>query len=187
MIKINLLPHRAEEQGVSLKIQAAVGGVVLVAVLGVCAYFLTQITGQLSDTQQQITQVQAETKRLQGIIGEIDKIKERKADLEKQLAVIDDLEKGRLDTVKLMEDLARAAPEQLWFDKLDFKSGRVALSGAAVDNQVIAAFIQNLNQTPGISGVVLSDTTRATVNGLDVVKYNLSFSAAPNRVAKKEG
>lgn len=187
MIKINLLPHRAEQQGSSLKVQAAVGAVALVVVLAGCAYFYSEINGRVADSKQQITQVENEVKRLQGIIGEIDKIKDRKADLEKKLAVIDDLEKGRLDTVKLMEDLAKATPEPLWFDKVEFKAGRVAITGMALDNQLIAQFIQNLNATPGISGVVLAETSRLTSEGMDVVKFSLSFAVQPNRSAKKQG
>lgn len=187
MIKINLLPHRAEQQGSSLKLQAAVGAVALVVVLATCAYFLAEINGRIDDTKAQITQVTNEVARLQSIIGEIDKIKERKADLEKKLAVIDELEMGRLDTVRLMENLSRATPEQLWFEKVDYKAKRVSISGAALDNQVIAQFIQKLNQTPGFSGVVLSETTRAVQNGLDVVRFSLSFAAQPNRPAKKQG
>ena len=180
MIKINLLPIRAEQKGVGLKVQGAVGATALVVVLAVCGYFWAAINGRVTETTNNIARVNAEIARLQNIIGEIDKIKERKADLEKKLAVIDDLEKGRLTTVKVMDALARAVPPDMWLLNVDFRSPGVQLSGLALDNAVIARFIQNLNATPGVTGVVLSETARQTGDKqVETVRFSLHFNIAP--------
>jgi type IV pilus assembly protein PilN len=179
MIKINLLPIRHEQKGIGLKVQAAIGGVVLLITLGICGYFLAEISSRVSDTEAQIARVKSEITRLQNIIGEIDKIKERKADLEKKLEVIQTLESGRLETVRVMDALSRATPPELWLTKVDYKAKTVNLTGSALDNAVIAKFIQNLNTTPGITGVVLSETTRANEAKVEVVKFTLRFNIAP--------
>jgi type IV pilus assembly protein PilN len=184
MIKINLLPIRADDKTNSLKIQAGVGLAVLLIVAGVCFYFYNEINGQVGRVHSQIKRVEDETKRLQGIIGEIEQIKTRKADLEKKLEVIDSLEKDRLNTVMVMEAVALATPEQLWLSSLDFVGGAVKVQGAATDNQIIAIYIQALGQNPEISNIVLTETRRAEEQGFEVVKFTMTFTIKINNEAK---
>ena len=176
MIKINLLPVKKVDQGSNLKLQAALAAALILSVLSVCGYFLSKVGGEIKRMNAQIAKVKDETESLQRIIGEIDKIKERKADLEKKLSVIDGLEQGRLTTVKTMEFVSRAAPDQLWFDKFELKDTNLQISGFALDNQIIALFIQNLAKDPSVSAIVLRETSQAKYENMDVVKFSLTFS-----------
>lgn len=179
MIKINLLPVKKQDQGANLKLQGALAAVLVVAVLSICGYFQSRLLGEIAAMRSQIAKVNEETANLQKIIGEIDKIKERKADLEKKLEVIEGLELGRLSTVKIMELVSRSVPDQLWFDKFELKGSSLQVSGFALDNQIIAKFIQNLSKNPTVSGVVLRETSQALYEKMDVVKFSITFSVQP--------
>lgn len=179
MIKINLLPVKTEKKGSNLKLQGGVAAFILLAVAATCFWFLNDLDQQLADTRTQITKTEQEIAALQKIIGEIDQIKERKADLQKKLGVIEELESGRLDTVRAMDVIAHATPDTMWLDSLNYKGGSVSLTGLAIDNAIIAKFIQNLNQSPQVSRVVLTETSQATFNKLDVVKFSLQLTVKP--------
>ncbi len=185
MIKVNLLPVKIDKRAETLKVQAAIGVLALLLTLGICYWFYSDITSQVTRTQQQARQTQQEIEKLKSIIGEIDKIKNRKADLEKKLAVISDLEEGRFDTVRMMESVALALPEQSWLESLAYSGNSVSVDGYAFDNQIIAEFIQNLNANPQIGNVVLSETARKTVDTYDVVSFKLTFNVKPVRQGKK--
>lgn len=184
MIKINLLPIRAESKGSTLRLQAIAAAVLLLVVAGVCYWFYDGVLNEVADAQTELQRIQTETSRLQSIIGEIEQIKSRKADLEKKLEVIDSLEKDRLTTVKVMETVARATPEQLWLTNLEYVGGNVKVTGSATDNQIIAKYIQTLSQTPGVSNIVLSETKRGKEDGYDVVQFSMIFSIKVPNEAK---
>ena len=179
MIKINLLPVKTEKKGSNLKLQGGVAALVLLAVSATCFWFLASLDQELEDTRNQITKTEQEIAALQKIIGEIDQIKQRKADLQKKLDVIEDLERGRLDTVRAMDVIAHAMPDTVWLDNMAYKGGSVSLSGFAIDNAMIAKFIQNLNQNKQVARVILTETTQASFRNLDVVKFSLQLTVKP--------
>ncbi len=179
MIKINLLPVQKTSRNDALKIQGAVGALALIVTLGICWFFLSEINGEVEAAQQQITDTRNAINDLKKIVGEIEDIKKRKADLEKKLEVIHELEAGRLDTVRAMDGIARAVPEQLWLDNYELAGRGIKLSGLATDNQVIAEFMQNLSSNPQVAGVLLSETVRQTKEGYDIVRFSISLKFEP--------
>ena len=181
MIKVNLLPVKADRQAETLKIQGAIAAVAILVTLGVCWSFLSGIKQEVERTKQEITSTQAEIRKLRDIIGEIDQIKQRKENLERQLAVIESLEESRFDTVRMMEAVANTVPEQLWLNSLTYSGNGVSVNGHALDNQIIAEFIQNLNRHKQVTGVVLGETSRVDRGGLSIVRFSMRFTVRPER------
>lgn len=179
MIKINLLPVKTEKKGANLKLEGGVAAFVLIIVAATCFWFLNALNQEIENTRQQITKTEQEIAALQKIIGEIDQIKQRKADLQKKLDVIENLERGRLDTVRAMDIVAHATPDSVWLETMAYKGGNVLLTGLAIDNAMIAKFIQNLSQNSQVGRVVLSETSQASFKNLEVVKFSLQLTVMP--------
>jgi len=73
----------------------------------------------------------ADIARLKKEIGEVEKFKVRKAELQKKVDVISNLQKGRRGPSRYFEALSAAIPEKCWIDTLGLKDEKVTLSGIA--------------------------------------------------------
>ena len=101
--------------------------------------------------------------------------KTRKAELQKKVDVISNLQKGRSGPVRHFEALSAAIPEKCWIESLGIKDEKVTLSGVALNNHTIANFMTALGQTGRFRDVVLGVAEQTTVSGMKLVKFNLTF------------
>jgi type IV pilus assembly protein PilN len=145
--------------------------VVLVATI----YFHTTVSGKISRLDSDIAKANADIARLQKEIGEVEKFKTRKAELQKKVDIISNLQKGRTGPSRHFDALSAAIPEKCWIDTLSVKEGNVALSGVALNNYTIANFMTALGQTGRFRDVVLGAAEQTTVAGVKLVKFNLTF------------
>lgn len=173
MIRINLVRGKRKKRR-----ELSVGSVWIAAPLVVLAgtlYFHTTVSGKISRLDADIVKANADIARLQKEIGEVEKFKARKAELQKKVDIISNLQKGRSGPVRHFEALSAAIPEKCWIDTLSVKDARVTLSGVALNNYTIANFMTALGQTGRFRDVVLGAAEQTTVAGAKLVKFNLTF------------
>ncbi|HEY5191255.1 MAG TPA: PilN domain-containing protein, partial [Candidatus Deferrimicrobium sp.] len=138
-------------------------------------YFHTTVSGKISRLDAEIAKANTDIARLQKEIGEVEKFKARKAELQKKVDIISNLQKGRTGPVRHFEALSAAIPEKCWIDTLGMKDEKVILSGVALNNYTIANFMTALGQTGRFRDVVLGAAEQTTVAGVKLVKFNLTF------------
>src|SRR5208337_5462187 len=119
MIEINLLPVRAARKRESLRFQLTVFSLILAFILIIVAYLGWSSGKRDARIDTQLKLVQDDLARLNKEVGEIDELKQRKAKLEQKLAVIKDLDKGRLRAAYIMGELSQRTPEKVWIESLD--------------------------------------------------------------------
>jgi len=173
MIRINLVRGKRKKRR-----ELNAGSVWLALPLVVLAgtlYFHTTVSGKISRLNDGIVKANADIARLKQEIGEVEKFKARKAELQKKVDIISNLQKGRTGPVRYFEALSSAIPEKCWVDTLSVKDEKVALSGVALNNYTIANFMTALGQTGRFRDVVLGAAEQATVAGVKLVKFNLTF------------
>ncbi|HEX9851153.1 PilN domain-containing protein [Candidatus Deferrimicrobium sp.] len=173
MIRINLVRGKRKKRR-----ELSVGSVWIAVPLVVLAgtlYFHTTVTGKISKLDAGIVKANAEIVRLKKEIGEVEKFKARKVELQKKVDIISNLQKGRTGPVRYFEALSAAIPEKCWIDTLGVKDEKVTLSGVALNNYTIANFMTALGQTGRFRDVVLGAAEQATVAGVKLVKFNLTF------------
>jgi len=146
-----------------------------VVVLAGTIYFHTTVSGKISRLDADIGKANADIARLKKEIGEVEKFKARKAELQKKVDIISNLQKGRTGPVRHFEALSAAIPEKCWIDTLGVKDEKVTLSGVALNNYTIANFMTALGQTGRFRDVVLGAAEQTTVAGVKLVKFNLTF------------
>jgi len=173
MIRINLVRGKRKKRR---ELNAGSMWIALpLVVLAGTLYFHTTVSGKISRLDADIVKANADIARLQKEIGEVEKFKARKAELQKKVDIISNLQKGRTGPVRHFEALSAAIPEKCWIDTLSVKDARVTLSGVALNNYTIANFMTALGQTGRFRDVVLGAAEQTTVAGAKLVKFNLTF------------
>ena len=175
MIRINLVRGKRKKRR-ELSVGSAWLALPLVVLAGT-VYFHTTVSGKISRLNADIVKANADIARLQKEIGEVEKFKARKAELQKKVDIISNLQKWRTGPVRHFEALSAAIPEKCWIDTLGVKDERVTLSGVALNNYTIANFMTALGQTGRFRDVVLGAAEQTTVAGVKLVKFNLTFQA----------
>lgn len=157
MIRINLLPVRQTRklEAARLELGLALAGGVLVVLLSAGAWGF--FTYRLSSVREENRLLQAEIDRLAADVAKVDEMEKFKAELERKLSVIEDLRKKKSGPVRMLDEMASAAPEKLFVTKLEEKDGEVRITGVSVSNDVISQFLRALDASPYFDQVFLQD------------------------------
>ncbi|NMO21798.1 pilus assembly protein PilN [Pyxidicoccus fallax] len=145
MIRINLLPVRAVKKREMGRQVLVLFALVLIGA-GVGNWFwYSDRDEELQRHIQGITQTRAKIAELEKVIGEVKNINARKAEVEKKLAVLDTLRKGRSGPVRMLDALASATPKKVWLKTFTEAGNAVAIDGSAVSHDEVAEFMRGLN------------------------------------------
>jgi type IV pilus assembly protein PilN len=116
----------------------------------------------------------------QPILDEIEKLKKDKKEQETKLDVIKKLKTVSQITVRILDELAKIFPtNRLWLNSLRQTGESMDLSGIALDNAIIAQFMQNINESDYFSDVVLSQTQQTTIAGAKLKSFSLKVTITP--------
>jgi type IV pilus assembly protein PilN len=178
MIEINLLPVRAARKRESVRFQLTMLSLIFAFVFILIAYFSWSANKHEARIDTQLKLVREDLSRLDKEVGEIEELKQRKAKLEQKLAVIKDLDKGRLRAAYILGELSQRTPEKVWIESLD-KSGRdLKIAGVALDNETVANFMEALRNSKYFTGVDLEVTEQIDRGGMKLMRFSLRCSTA---------
>jgi len=155
MIKINLLPVRATRKKEATQRHLILFGIGLVLVLLVCVAMYATKKKDVAKLQRQNQDLVDEIDNLKLIIPEVEELEKTKAALEKKKEIIAQLRASKMGPVHMLDEIAIRIPEKLWLASLAQEGKRVSLTGNAINNEVIATFMSNLEQSPYFSDVFL--------------------------------
>ena len=178
MIEINLLPVRAARKQESLRFQITIFALVFVFVfLG-----LFFVNGSLVKRDKKLDKekdlVKARIAELEAKVGEIEQLKKERAKLEQKLAVIGDLDKGRLRASSILDELSQLIPEKMWIEALDKSGKTIKLAGVALDNETIANFMDELGRSKKFTDIDLEVTEQINRGGMKLMRFSLHCSTA---------
>jgi type IV pilus assembly protein PilN len=145
MIRINLLPVRAvKKREMGRQVVGVLAFALLLAMGG--NYYWFSLRQEVFDTNQNsINSTRARIGELDKVIGEVKNINTRKAEVEKKLAVLDELRRGRSGPVRMLDALASSLPKKAWIRSFMEERGTVKLNGAAVSHDDVAELMRGLN------------------------------------------
>jgi type IV pilus assembly protein PilN len=130
---------------------------------------------QIAVRADKIAEHEAEVKRLESIIKEVEDYKVKKAALEHKISVINQLKANQQGPVRIMDQVSRALPELLWLDTMDVTGNSIAVSGSGFNINAIANFIENLDKAPGFAEPILRDSARSGA----VYNFGINFTFTP--------
>lgn len=174
MIRINLLPVRATKKKETAKQQIFIFVVSLAAflALAVAVYSMTLI--KIKSVKNDIEKSNNEIKRLKTVIGEIDNLKKLQDEVKKKLDVLNRLRQEKTGPAIRLAKLSDATPEKLWLTKYSESGGNVSIAGTAFNEELIAAFMRNLQATGEFDNVELLVSEQTELSGVKAKKFDIS-------------
>jgi len=166
MIRINLLgqprPRKVRAGGAPLA--GALQTVFLVVAVALGAGFLLVHYNiqkrDLSKYREDISKLQAERTRLQGIKAEVDRRQQEKAALKQRIDVIEQLQRSRSGGQELLDALANTVNrvDALWMNGLKRTGNSLQMDGAADSLNAVASFITELKRSGYFEKVEIKET-----------------------------
>ncbi len=176
MIRINLIRGKRKKKR-EFNLESLY---LLVPVLVLVGVFLVHqsMTRKIDTLNADIGKASARIELLKKEIGEVEKFKARKAELQKKVDIISNLQKGRVGPVGLLDAISSATPENSWIEKMTLQGKNISLEGVAMNNTVVADFMNALTANKQFRDVALGTADQTTLSGTKLVKFNLKFTAA---------
>lgn len=188
MIRINLLPReeRVERRRVALPRVGAVApwlalGLFIAAIVAVTAMERARIAGLKRD----IARAEEEARLLKPQIDKVNELTRKREELNTRLQVIQDLDKGRFHSVRLMDELAQDLPQYLWVTSFRDQAGsRVSMDGVTFSNLVVADLMMRLDRSPLFQNVDLVVTEKGSIESRQVTKFTVTAEITPGATLK---
>ncbi|RRQ22080.1 PilN domain-containing protein [Thiohalobacter thiocyanaticus] len=145
MARINLLPWREELRAQQQK--DFVVQVVLAAVFGAAIWGLwhMQMAGMIENQNSRNSFLQAEIKKLDKEIREINDLEKTKTNLLARMNVIQELQSNRPMSVHLMDELVRTLPDGVHLTQFQQNSTNLTINGVAQSNARVSAYMRNID------------------------------------------
>ena len=164
MIRINLLPFRAARKKENIRRQLMIYGLSVLLLFCIMGYTFFYLTSTLSGLKEDQKRIEDELKTYEKTIKSIAELEKKIKEIRAKLEVIRELEKNKTGPVHLLDEIAMAVPkEKLWLSSMKENKGNLTLTGTAMDNETVALFMTNLEQSEYISTVDLQSAKLRTI------------------------
>lgn len=176
MIRINLLPYRAQRrQQQILQHVAVLLGVVFIT--GLTLFTIDWVKqSELTDLENELSDLKSQNALLMKQIGKIRDLDKLREEVERKLELVDTLQKGRFYSLETLNELSKVIPENVWLTSFSDKGGMLSISGLGESNKAVANFMRALDQSPILNNVSLKTITRTMSGNVPVRSFSLTLS-----------
>ncbi len=186
MIRINLLPYRAERRKKQiLQHLAVLLGLILMTSAVLFSVDLYK-TSELTTLEDEFGSLKSQNDILKKKIGKIRNLDKLRADVERKLELVDRLQEGRFYSLVTLNELANVIPENVWLTEISDNAGAIRLSGLGESNKAVANFMRALDQSEYFTNIGLKTIERTTVGDVPVRQFNLTMKRVTARDGKEE-
>ena len=136
-----------------------------------------QLTTQHGEQQR----LEADLQALQPRLKRVARLQAEKAELERKVAVAGGLRSAQRQPARLLAAISQSLPEQTWLDAIRDTVTGLEITGKSLDNEGIAAFMENLGAALGVPSarLFLVESKAATLHGRPIVAFTMSAQLAP--------
>jgi type IV pilus assembly protein PilN len=175
MIRINLLPHRAEKRK-RRRTQFYVLSALMVVLGGLIGFLVHSIyTGYIEHQDARNAFLKSEIAKLDQQTAEIRRLREQIEALLARKKVIEDLQSTRAESVHLLNELARGTPDGVYLKSVKQAGGRITLVGYAQSNARVSHLMRSLEESPFLERPSLVEAKAATVDDRRISEFTLSI------------
>jgi type IV pilus assembly protein PilN len=176
VIRINLLPHRAEKRR-ARQIQFIALSVISVALAGLLVGAVQVAIGtQISYQDRRNAYLKQETLLLDKQIAEIKKLREQTQSLLARKNVVEDLQSTRSDVVHLLDQMLRILPDGVYLKSLKQTGNQIALDGYAQSNARVSTLMRAIDDSPWLDSATLIEIHASTAGGGRINEFSLNFN-----------
>ena len=176
MIRINLLPHRAEKrrarqiQFIALSVISVVLAALVVGAVQVA------ISREISYQERRNTYLKQETAVLDKQIEEIKRLREQTQALLARKNVVEGLQSTRSDVVHLLDQMLRILPDGVYLKTLKQSGNRINLVGYAQSNARISTLMRAVEDSPWLDSPSLVEIHASGSGAARVSEFTLNFN-----------
>ena len=176
MIRINLLPHRAEKR--KERRQQFYVMVTLMIMLGAGIGYAGHmyVTGLIEQQERRNTLLRNDIAELDKEIAEIRSLRQEIEDLVNRMRVIESLQGNRAEVVHLLNELVHRMPEGVRLTSLRQTGTQVTLVGNAQSNARVSHLMRSLESSPVLAQAGLVEVRSAVVGGRRMSEFTLNIS-----------
>lgn len=177
MIRINLLPKEQRRRKVSFNwltpLLASVGIVLLVGM----GYGWWTLSGRIEALRLEVQQARQELQRLSDQAKEVDRLEGVKKGLEERQQVISQILTSKQGPAKLLDELSRMLPNEIWLTSLAKTKDQLVIQGYAFSNFGVANLMTSLQKSaPLFQRVELSFSEKAQVGQVPVERFEITVN-----------
>jgi len=151
MAKINLLPWRSERRKLRQKEFVSMLGLAAGAALALSVMIVMYFSGQIQGQDERNRYLEAEIKKVEARIAEIDELDKKKRNLLARKEVIEELQASRSQMVHLFDELVRTIPEGVRLNSIQQQGQVLTLEGFAQSNARVSSYMRNLEASGWIT------------------------------------
>jgi len=176
MMRVNLLPHRAEKRH-ARQVQFIAFSVISVVLGGVLVGFVQVAIGtQISYQERRNTYLKQETVVLDKQIAEIKKLREQTQSLLARKNVVESLQSTRSDVVHLLDQMLRILPDGVYLKSLKQTGNRIEVVGYSQSNARISTLMRAVEDSPWLDTPLLIEIHAVSVGGNRLSEFKLNFN-----------
>jgi type IV pilus assembly protein PilN len=176
MLEINLLPLREARRRADLRQQLMQLVLVLLLTAGAIGLVHSRMQDEVAVATARVQQMDNDIRQFQPQLDQVAKFRKKKAGLEKKLDVIEGLDRARTGPVRVLSELAERTPDRLWLTSLEADGSTLSMKGQSLDNELVAAFLRGLSESPYFQDVDLDGTQLEERGELKLVSFGVRAS-----------
>ena len=187
MIRINLLPHRAEKRR-ARQAQFIALCVISILLAGVVIGAVHAAISARIDYQESRNQyLKTETAKLDRQIAQIRKLRQQTKALLARKEVVENLQSTRSDVVHLMDQMLHILPEGVYLASIKQQGNKIHLVGYAQSNARVSTLMRAIDDSPWLDTPKLVEIHATSKNGARVNQFSLNFNLTKHNGAAAHG
>jgi Tfp pilus assembly protein PilN len=121
-----------------------------------------------------LNEVQEETDKLKDVLVKLERVQEQQDLILRKIDLINQLKSQQGVAVIILDELSKNIPYWVWLTEVSFNKQQVQIRGRAIDNNLIADYIYNLEISPYFRDVNLASSTRRQARGNEFLDFSLT-------------
>lgn len=142
------------------------------------------LTSQLASINAEVDQQQRDSTKFAKELANAERLKKQQGEYERLVARIRGVDDNRYAFLHLMDDAARALPNESWLQQLQTtkedpatRNVTVLVKGFAPSEGAVTEYLQRLNESPWITNGSLNNIDRVPVNRQTLVTFEISLES----------
>lgn len=179
MIRINLLPHRAEKrkarqvQFIAFSVISLILGAMVVGLVHVA------ISSQIEYQERRNQYLSEQIVLLDKQIAEINQLKAEISALDARKTVVEKLQSTRSDVVHLLDQMLRILPEGVYLKTIKQSGNKINLVGYTQSNARVSTLMRSIESSPWLESPALIQIVATTAGGVRQSEFVLDFNLTP--------
>lgn len=183
MIRVNLLPHRAEKRKARQLQFILLSGISLALGVLIVGFVHAAISTQISYQERRNNYLKQEIAVLDKQIAEIKKLREQTQSLLSRKTVVEELQSTRSDVVHLLDQMLRILPDGVYLKSLKQTDNKISVVGYAQSSARVSTLMRSIEDSPWLDTPTLIEVHAISQGGKRLSEFSLNFNLTKQAAA----